>query len=183
MNWNEFEASTIGQEPDNYVPSHFFSQTCGAVAGPGKRPGVAMVLGAAEVTREVPRELPRKLPRGIPRDMLRDMMKGPMRTTKNLYVLAEFESDDMVAALVYRLESIPEYQREQYVKTGLHSMTAPLMVILWGVVFFYLLNSRHQALPCIAPLVVDELVVKHAIEPWPRFANLNQVIKPSKGFG
>jgi len=45
MNWNEFEASTIGQEPDHYVPSHFFSQTCGAVAWPGKRPGVAMVLG------------------------------------------------------------------------------------------------------------------------------------------
>jgi ABC-2 type transport system permease protein len=60
------------------------------------------------------------------------------------WVDEKFESDDMVAALIYRLESIPEYQREQYVKTGLHSMTAPLMVILWGVVFFYLLNTLYE---------------------------------------
>lgn len=60
------------------------------------------------------------------------------------WVKDSFESDDMVAALIYQLESIPEYEREKYVQTGLHSMTAPLMIILWGVVFFYLLNTLYE---------------------------------------
>lgn len=61
----------------------------------------------------------------------------------------EFFNNSMVAGdvykfAVYQLDARPTEDRAWYINSGLQAMGAPLMVILWFVMFFYLLNTLYD---------------------------------------
>lgn len=54
------------------------------------------------------------------------------------------QADNVYKFAVYQLEGRSTEERGRYINTGLQSMGAPLMVILWFVMFFYLLNTLYD---------------------------------------
>ncbi len=53
-------------------------------------------------------------------------------------------TDDVYKLIVYQLDASPTEDRARYINFGLQSMGAPLMLILWFVMFFYLLNTLYN---------------------------------------
>ncbi len=51
---------------------------------------------------------------------------------------------DVYKLIVYQLDARPTEDRARYINSGLQTMGAPLMLILWFVMFFYLLNSLYN---------------------------------------
>ena len=53
------------------------------------------------------------------------------------------QTENVYKFAVYQLEGRSTEERARYINTGLQSLGAPLMVILWFVMFFYLLNTLY----------------------------------------
>jgi ABC-2 type transport system permease protein len=53
------------------------------------------------------------------------------------------QADNIYQFAVYQLEGRSTEERARYINNGLQSLGAPLMVILWFVMFFYLLNTLY----------------------------------------
>ena len=53
-------------------------------------------------------------------------------------------TDDLVAYLLHELDSMNASEREDAVNRGLQSLSAPLVFVLWVVLFFYLLSCLYS---------------------------------------
>ncbi|MBT4160093.1 MAG: hypothetical protein HOC70_13960 [Gammaproteobacteria bacterium] len=53
-------------------------------------------------------------------------------------------SDDVVAYVLEELDNMSELRREEHLNKGLQAMSAPLVMILWFVIFFYLLSCLYD---------------------------------------
>jgi len=54
------------------------------------------------------------------------------------------QADNIYKFAVYQLEGRSTEERARYINNGLQALGAPLMVILWFVMFFYLLNTLYD---------------------------------------
>ena len=60
------------------------------------------------------------------------------------WIQEDFSTDDVFERILLRLDSVAIEDRVQFMHAGLSSMSAPLLIILWFVMFFYLLNSLYE---------------------------------------
>jgi ABC-2 type transport system permease protein len=53
-------------------------------------------------------------------------------------------SDEAFELLLLRMERLDVDEREQYLRSGLHSLGSPLFIVLWFVMVIYLLDTLYQ---------------------------------------
>jgi ABC-2 type transport system permease protein len=53
-------------------------------------------------------------------------------------------SDEAFELLLLRMERLDVAEREQYLRSGLHSLGSPLFIVLWFVMVIYLLDTLYQ---------------------------------------
>jgi len=55
----------------------------------------------------------------------------------------QFSSGNQMAFMLSRLANMSELRRKEIVNHGLQTLSVPLVIVLWGVIFFYLLTCLH----------------------------------------
>ena len=71
------------------------------------------------------------------------MIRRPPRSTLFPYTTL-FRSGGVFTYASQRLDSVNRPTKERYLRSGLQGLAAPLLCILWLVVFFYLLGALYE---------------------------------------